>query len=85
MFVEKYLAEVRREPEGYAIYGYEAAKVALEAIRRAGKKDREAILDACLAIKDFEGALGPWSFDENGDTTTPSSAAVSSATASSFL
>jgi branched-chain amino acid transport system substrate-binding protein len=53
----------------YAVYGYEAAKVALEAIRRAGKKDRQAILEACMAIKDFEGALGRWSFDENGDIT----------------
>ena len=58
------------EPEGYAIYGYEAAKVALEAIERAGVKDREAIVEACLAIKDFDqGALGTWSFDANGDTT----------------
>ena len=58
------------KPEGYAIYGYEAAKVALEAIARAGVKDREAIRKACLAIKDFDkGALGTWSFDANGDTT----------------
>ena len=28
------------------------------------------MIDACLALKDFnKGALGPWSFDENGDTT----------------
>ncbi|MGL4424399.1 MAG: branched-chain amino acid ABC transporter substrate-binding protein, partial [Gemmataceae bacterium] len=35
-----------------------------------GKKDRAAILQAALAIKDFDGALGKWSFDENGDTTS---------------
>jgi branched-chain amino acid transport system substrate-binding protein len=68
-FVDRYVAEHGAEPEAYAIYGYEAAKVALEAIRRAGVKDRRAIADACLAIRDFEGALGTWSFDENGDTT----------------
>ncbi len=57
-------------PEGYAIYGYEAAKVALEAIAKAGVKDRDAIRKACLAIDDFnQGALGTWSFDANGDTT----------------
>jgi len=56
-------------PEAYAVYGYEAAKVALEAIKNAGKKDRAAIVQACLSIKDFQGALGKWSFDANGDTT----------------
>lgn len=54
-------------PEGYAVYGYECARVALEAIRRAGKKDRAAIVEAALSLRDFEGALGTWSFDENGD------------------
>jgi branched-chain amino acid transport system substrate-binding protein len=43
--------------------------VALESIRRAGTKDRRAIADAALAIRDFDGALGHWGFDPNGDTT----------------
>jgi len=69
-FTEKYTERFKSKPEAYAIYGYESAKVALEAIRRAGKKDRAAIVEACLAITDFDqGALGKWSFDENGDTT----------------
>jgi branched-chain amino acid transport system substrate-binding protein len=68
-FVENYRAKYKTEPEGYAAYGYESARVALDAIRRAGKKDRAAIVDAAFATKDFEGALGTWSFDENGDTT----------------
>ncbi len=68
-FVEKYKAKYGSLPEAYAIYSYEAANVALEAIRKAGKKDRAAIIDAAFQIKDFPGALGTWSFDENGDTT----------------
>jgi branched-chain amino acid transport system substrate-binding protein len=68
-FVEKYKAKYKSEPQAYAIYGYEAAQAALEAIRISGKKDRTAIVEACKSIKDFEGALGKWSFDENGDTT----------------
>jgi branched-chain amino acid transport system substrate-binding protein len=68
-FVDKYKAKYGTMPEAYSIYGYEAAKVALEAIRKAGKKDRRAIVDAAFSIKDFPGALGTWSFDENGDTT----------------
>jgi len=69
-FVENYKKKFGTEPEGYSVYGYEAAQVALEAIRKAGKKDRNAVREACLAIKDFEGALGTWSFDANGDTTS---------------
>jgi branched-chain amino acid transport system substrate-binding protein len=68
-FFDRYFARFHRPPEAYAIYGYEAAKVALDAIRRAGKKDRTAIVAACLATKNFHGALGTWSFDANGDTT----------------
>jgi branched-chain amino acid transport system substrate-binding protein len=69
-FVEKYQERFGSMPQVYSIYGYEAAKVAVEAIRLAGVKDRAAILKACLAIKDFDqGALGTWSFDVNGDST----------------
>ena len=41
----------------------------MEAIRRAGKKDREAIRAAVAGIRDMDGALGKWSFDANGDTS----------------
>lgn len=69
-FVEKYESRFHSKPEGYAIYGYEAAKVALEAIAKAGKKDRAAITKAASEIKDFDkGALGTWSFDAEGDTS----------------
>jgi branched-chain amino acid transport system substrate-binding protein len=68
-FVERYKQKFGELPEAYAVYGYEAACVALQAIRAAGVKDRRAITDAALAIKDFDGTLGRWGFDENGDTT----------------
>ena len=47
-FVDRYKAKFHTMPEGYAVYGYEAGLVALEAIKKAGKKNREAITDACL-------------------------------------
>ena len=68
-FVERYKKKFGELPEAYAVYGYEAACVALQAIRDAGVKDRRGISVAALAIKDFDGALGRWGFDENGDTT----------------
>ena len=67
-FVQKYQETYGSMPEAYAIYAYEAANVALEAIRSAGRKNRRAIVEAALALENFEGALGTWSFDENGDT-----------------
>lgn len=69
-FVRRYKAKFNKDPEAYAVYGYEAAKVVLEAIKAVGKKDREEIRKAVLATKDFDkGALGKWSFTPEGDTT----------------
>ena len=68
-FVERYRERHGELPEAYAVYGYEAACVALQAIRDAGTKDRRTVTDRALAIKDFDGALGRWGFDSNGDTT----------------
>jgi len=69
-FVANYQKKFGKMPEGYAVYGYECGKVALEAIRRANKKDRDAVRAGGLSIKNFDkGALGKWSFDKNGDTT----------------
>jgi branched-chain amino acid transport system substrate-binding protein len=68
-FRERYRAKYGTDPEAYAAYGYEAARVLLDAIDRAETKDRASILAAVAATKDFTGALGTWSFDENGDTT----------------
>jgi branched-chain amino acid transport system substrate-binding protein len=64
-----YKDKFKSEPEAYAAYGYESCRVALTAIEKAGKKDRAAIRDAVFSIKDFDGVLGKWSFDQNGDTT----------------
>jgi branched-chain amino acid transport system substrate-binding protein len=68
-FVRRYEAKHGRPPETYGVYGYESGLVAIEAIRLAGRKDRDAIRRAALGITDFVGATGTWSFDANGDTT----------------
>jgi branched-chain amino acid transport system substrate-binding protein len=70
-FFKTYKAKYGAEPEAYAIYGYEAMGVLLEAIKNAGAKgnDRQAVIDAFFKIKDRESVLGTYSIDENGDTT----------------
>ena len=47
----------------------EAARVAINAIERAGRKDRVAIRDALLATRDYDGVLGHWTFSDTGDTS----------------
>ncbi len=66
-FVKEY--EGRFGPIGaYSAYAYEATGIAIEAIRRAGKKDRAAVLAAMKALKDYSGLFGPHNFDEKGDS-----------------
>jgi len=64
-----YKAKYNIEPTSYALYAWEAASVVIDAIKRAGVKDREKIRAAIAATKDFDGLNGKWSFDANGDTT----------------
>jgi branched-chain amino acid transport system substrate-binding protein len=68
-FYADYEAKFGAKPEPYAIYAYEAAGVVLNAIEQVCANDRAAILDAMFNTTDYEGVLGTWSFDDNGDTT----------------
>ena len=56
-------------PDPYAIYGYEAMNLALDAIARSEDGSKEKVLEALFATKDRESVLGTYSIDENGDTT----------------
>jgi branched-chain amino acid transport system substrate-binding protein len=70
-FFKKFKEKFGNDPQPYAIYGYEAMKVALLAIQNAGDKgnDKQAVIDAFFKIKDRDSVLGKYSIDENGDTT----------------
>jgi branched-chain amino acid transport system substrate-binding protein len=61
-------------PQAYAIYGYEAMALMLDAIKRAtnnGTKtaSHSAVLAAIYGTKDRKSVLGTYSIDANGDTT----------------
>jgi branched-chain amino acid transport system substrate-binding protein len=60
------------QPEPYAIYGYEAMSLMLDAMKRAGDKcnDRQAIIDQVFKTKDKKSVLGTYSVDKDGDVTT---------------
>ena len=65
-FVARYEARYG-EIGSFSTYGYDAANVLIEAIRRAGTKDRAAVLREVRSTKDFRGVLGLINFDEKGD------------------
>jgi branched-chain amino acid transport system substrate-binding protein len=60
------------QPQPYAIYGYEAMSLMLDAMKRAGSKcnDRAAIIDQVFKTKDKKSVLGTYSVDKDGDVTT---------------
>jgi len=70
-FYEKFAREhpdVRR-PNPYAIYGYEAMKLALSVIARSGTAEREDIVKALFDTEDRRSVIGTYSIDANGDTS----------------
>jgi branched-chain amino acid transport system substrate-binding protein len=66
-FAKKY---GKKTPEPYAIYGYEAMSLALDAMKRAGDNcgDKQAVVDEVLKTKDKKGVVGTYDIDKDGDT-----------------
>ncbi len=59
-----------KNPDPYAIYGYEAMRLVLDALERAeDPTDRQSVIDAIFDTKGRESVLGTYDIDENGDTT----------------
>jgi branched-chain amino acid transport system substrate-binding protein len=59
------------DPGQYAIFGYEAMALVLDAIERAGDQgtDRAAVLEQIMSTEDRESAIGTYSITETGDTS----------------
>lgn len=68
-FREAYVTRFEQEPTETSVFGYEAARALIHAIRASETNDREAILQALNTTEQFIGVFGPWSFDEHGDST----------------
>jgi branched-chain amino acid transport system substrate-binding protein len=65
-FTQKYGV---KNPDPYAIYGYEAMRLALDAIKRSGDGSKPNIIKALFDTKNRQSVLGTYSIDKNGDTT----------------
>lgn len=67
-FVDKFQAEYAgQEANAFAALGFDTYILALDAIEKAGKYEAQAIRDVLATTKDFKGATGNITFDENGD------------------
>ncbi len=68
-YVKRVSEKLGRNPDAYAVYGYETAVVVIQALDKVGEKDRGKILDAVMGTEGFNSLLGStWSFTETGDT-----------------
>jgi len=75
-FYADYAAKYGPTNEPYAVYGYDvmnALLAAIEDVCAAGGNptDRPTVTKAVFALKNFQGALGTYSIDPNGDITLP--------------
>jgi branched-chain amino acid transport system substrate-binding protein len=58
-FVDAYKAKFNGKiPDAMAVLGYDAMKLAVDAIKRAGNTDRKAVRDALASTKGFPGVAG---------------------------
>jgi branched-chain amino acid transport system substrate-binding protein len=57
-FVNDYKAKYNQMPDALAALGYDAARILVDAISRAGSTDGAKIRDAIAATKDFPGVTG---------------------------
>lgn len=65
-FAKRYAARFGGPPQQYSPYSYDAVYAIADAIRRAGRPDRAAVVEAMHATK-FDGLTGHIEFDEHGD------------------
>ena len=67
VFLEEYKAKYNKDANALAALGYDAYMLIIDAITRANSAEPTAIRDALAQTKDFVGATGNITLDENGD------------------
>jgi branched-chain amino acid transport system substrate-binding protein len=70
-FDKVYRERFGSRPDNFAALGYDAARVVLEAIKRAGSTDSTVIRDALAQTKDFPGVSGNITIDANRNASKP--------------
>ncbi len=70
-FVKAYQARFGSVPDGLAAAGYDAARIAIDAIQRAPEVSGPAIRDALAATKGFQGVTGVITIDADHNAVKP--------------
>jgi branched-chain amino acid transport system substrate-binding protein len=65
-FARRYQSKFGGPPQQYSPYSYDAVYAIVDAIKRAGRPERAAVVEAMHATN-FEGLTGHIEFDEHGD------------------
>lgn len=68
-FLDAYRKQYGKEPAAVTALGFDGYLVARAAVEKAGSLDGAKIRDALASTKDFPGAAGLITFDENRDAT----------------
>ena len=67
-FRKAFVAKYGHEPDQFAAQTYDAFYIMHQAVEQSGSTtDRKKFRDALAAVRNFEGATGTFSFDENRD------------------
>jgi branched-chain amino acid transport system substrate-binding protein len=70
-FIADYKAAYGSVPDALAALGYDAAMVAVDAMKRAQSLDRTGVRNAIAATKNFPGVTGMITLDERRNATKP--------------
>ncbi len=66
-FVARYEKAYGKKPDQFAAQAYDGLNIMAEALKKAGKADRDKLRDALAGIRNFDGVLGRFSFDAERD------------------
>lgn len=70
-FVRDYRERFKKDPDGMAALGFDAAKVLLDSMTRAGSTEPAKVRDALAGTVDFQGVTGRISIDTERNATKP--------------
>ncbi len=70
-FIAKYKAKHNAVPDAMAALGYDSAYVLVDAIKRAGSTEPEALRDAIATTSGYKGVTGTITLDENRNASKP--------------
>jgi branched-chain amino acid transport system substrate-binding protein len=68
-FDRRYSRKFGRPPGPYSGYAYDAARILLAAVKKAGKPEPKAVTEQIAKTRNFPGVTGEITFDRKGDLT----------------